>query len=88
MASKFGTRKQPIATDRYWPVADLIAHILAHPLNDCKWHVAASLVSNTKLPLAKAPIIWASALRKNNKRVLCATSCRSKRKKPSTANGG
>jgi len=22
-----------------WPVADLIAHILAHPLSDCKWHI-------------------------------------------------
>jgi hypothetical protein len=25
---------------RYWPAADLVTHILAHPLNDCKWHEA------------------------------------------------
>ncbi|MGB8410947.1 MAG: hypothetical protein WCE58_13690 [Gallionella sp.] len=26
---------------RLWPVADLIAHILAYLLNDCKWHQVA-----------------------------------------------
>ena len=24
----------------FWPVAGLITRILAHPLNDCKWHEA------------------------------------------------